>query len=73
MFEHKNFSFIYLAKQALNEDLTERSDKLDSLRDKSIDLIVAKGDPMSVDNPENIMIQKLSHRLESIGHQLQVR
>lgn len=58
--------------QALNEDLTERSDKLDSLRDKSIDLIIAKGDPFSVNNPENVVIQKLSRRLESIGNQLQV-
>lgn len=61
-----------LELQALNEDLTERSDKLDSLRDKSIDLIVAKGDPYSVNNPQNLVIQALSQRLESIGHQLQV-
>ncbi|XP_035715809.1 dystrophin isoform X4 [Folsomia candida] len=60
-----------LELQALNEDLTERSDKLDSLRDKSIDLIVATGDPFSVQNPQNLVIQKLSHRLESIGVQLQ--
>lgn len=46
--------------------------KLDSLRDESIDLIISRGDPFSVSNKENVMLQKLSHRLEAIGNHLQV-
>ncbi|CAL8109930.1 unnamed protein product [Orchesella dallaii] len=57
--------------QALNDDLTERTVKLDSLRDESIDLIVSRGDPFSVTNKENLVLQKLSHRLEAIGNHLQ--
>ncbi|ODM94747.1 Dystrophin, partial [Orchesella cincta] len=60
-----------LELQALNDDLTERTLKLDSLRDESIDLIVSRGDPFSVTNKENLVLQKLSHRLEAIGNHLQ--
>jgi len=56
----------------LNENFNEMTDGLDSLKDKVVDLIVCTGDPYSFDNEENLNLEKLAHRLETVGVQFQV-
>lgn len=45
---------------------------MNSLKDKVVDLIIRKGDPYSFENDENFIVEKLVHRIDSVGIQFQV-